>query len=74
LRSFAAVALAHHRAKSGMPAELSSKITPACDSVHNGYRNDLEVLWAGEEGGKPWDKLRWTQRLRLCEEINGASF
>ena len=29
---------------------------------------------AGVEGAKLWEKLRWTKRLRLCEEINGASF
>ena len=29
---------------------------------------------AGVEGAKLWDKLRWTKRLRLCEEINGGSF
>jgi hypothetical protein len=27
-----------------------------------------------EEGARPWEKMRWTKRLRLCEEINGASF
>ena len=29
---------------------------------------------AGVDGAKLWEKLRWTKRLRLCEEINGASF
>jgi hypothetical protein len=28
----------------------------------------------GEEGAKLWEKLRWTKRLRLCEEIEGHSF
>jgi hypothetical protein len=31
-------------------------------------------VMAGEEGAKVWEKMRWTKRLRLCEEINGASF
>ena len=29
---------------------------------------------SGEEGAKLWEKLRWTKRLRLCEEIHGSSF
>ena len=29
---------------------------------------------ASEEGAKLWEKMRWTKRLRLCEEIHGASF
>jgi hypothetical protein len=31
-------------------------------------------VMAGEEGAKLWERMRWTKRLRLCEEINGTSF